>query len=365
MSDNSLEKNSFSETEHQTEDETHAFLTDSPTQDDESGRISLCPKKDVYTFESNWNTFSLSWALRPENPFRFAVGSFIEKYKNKVQIVQLDEEVDELFEVCSFDHPYPATKISWSTDKSLNAPDLLATTADYLRIWENKDDDVQLTALLRSNKNSEYCAPLTSFDWNEVDPRIIGTSSIDTTCIIWDIEAQTTTTQIIAHDKEVYDIAFTKTTNTFGSVSADGSVRLFDLRNLEHSIIIYESPGLIPLLRLAWNKLDSNYLGVVLMESEKVVILDIRIPSIPVTELEGHNASINSIAWAPHSSCHICTSGEDRQALIWDLSKVPNPIEEPVLGYTAEREINNLQWSSARNDWIAISFANKTQILRV
>lgn len=38
------------------------------------------------------------------------------------------------------------------------------------------------------NKNSEFCAPLTSFDWNETDPKRLGTSSIDTTCTIWDIE---------------------------------------------------------------------------------------------------------------------------------------------------------------------------------
>jgi hypothetical protein len=37
------------------------------------------------------------------------------------------------------------------------------------------------------NKGSEYCAPLTSFDWNDTDPTMIGTSSIDTTCTIWDI----------------------------------------------------------------------------------------------------------------------------------------------------------------------------------
>jgi WD repeat-containing protein 68 len=38
------------------------------------------------------------------------------------------------------------------------------------------------------NKNSEFCAPLTSFDWNETDPTIVGTSSIDTTCTIWNVE---------------------------------------------------------------------------------------------------------------------------------------------------------------------------------
>ena len=38
------------------------------------------------------------------------------------------------------------------------------------------------------NKNSEFCAPLTSFDWNETDLNRLGTSSVDTTCTIWDIE---------------------------------------------------------------------------------------------------------------------------------------------------------------------------------
>ena len=35
------------------------------------------------------------------------------------------------------------------------------------------------------NKNSEYCAPLTSFDWNDLDTHRIGTSSIDTTCTMY------------------------------------------------------------------------------------------------------------------------------------------------------------------------------------
>lgn len=61
-------------------------------------------------------------------------------------------------------------------------------------------------------------------------------------------------TQLIAHDKEVYDIAWGGS-GVFASVSADGSVRVFDLRDKEHSTIIYETdkPDQ-PLLRLAWNK---------------------------------------------------------------------------------------------------------------
>jgi len=95
-------------------------------------------------------------------------------------------------------------------------------------------------------------APLTSFDWNETDPSMIGTSSIDTTCTVWDVETGQAKTQLIAHDKEVYDIAFAPSTDVFASAGADGSVRMFDLRSLEHSTIIYESPELVPLLRLEW-----------------------------------------------------------------------------------------------------------------
>lgn len=40
-------------------------------------------------------------------------------------------------------------------------------------------------------------------------------------------------TQLIAHDKEVFDIAFSRAgggRDIFASVGADGSVRMFDLR---------------------------------------------------------------------------------------------------------------------------------------
>ena len=155
--------------------------------------------------------------------------------------------------------------------------------------------------------NNEYCAPLTSFDWNEIDPTILGTSSIDTTCTIWNIETgqsigstapiersnqskgleAVVKTQLIAHDKEVYDISFSRGVSgrdQFASVGADGSVRMFDLRALEHSTIIFESAQAsrdqprTPLVRLAWNKQDPNYLATMPLDSTEIIILDVRVP---------------------------------------------------------------------------------------
>ena len=99
----------------------------------------------------------------------------------------------------------------------------------------------QQKLLLDSNRSGEGCAPLTSFDWNEIDPTMIGTCSIDTTCTIWNIETGQTTRQLIAHDQDVYDISFARGKDVFATVGADGSVRMFDLRSLEHSIILYDN----------------------------------------------------------------------------------------------------------------------------
>ena len=80
-------------------------------------------------------------------------------------------------------------------------------------------------------------------------------------------------TQLIAHDKEVYDLAFSRAgggRDIFSSVGADGSVRMFDLRHLEHSTIIYEDMQHQPLLRLAWNKQDPNYLATFAMDANEV-----------------------------------------------------------------------------------------------
>ena len=382
---------------------------------------------------------------------RLGIGSFLEEYQNKVEIVTLDEDTGRFVSdpQLRFDHPYPCTKLMFAPDKECQHEDLMATTGDFLRIWKIDDDDddgsaaekekekeeenenenenanmnnnnnnnnsgsskdrksvrkgggnnnggrdtntekpstsgqkekqqqngsngadgkIELRALLANNKNSEFCAPLTSFDWNETNVNRIGTSSIDTTCTVWDIERECVDTQLIAHDKEVHDIAWGGP-DVFASASADGSVRVFDLRDKDHSTIIYENPETgVPLLRLGWNKQDPRYMATFGMESKTVAIIDIRFPTLPVAELKRHASSVNTLAWAPHSSCHICSAGDDAQALIWDLSAINQLSEgglDPVLAYEAGAEINQLQWSATQPDWIAIAFSQSLQILRV
>jgi WD repeat-containing protein 68 len=390
-------------------------MMDSPQQQQQQQQQQ---RKEIYTYAAPWTVFSLAWSNRLDasSQFRLAIGSYVEQYSNAVRVLRTryesrhrgcndyDDEPEAMviYSAAEIEHPYPCTKILWSPEgvrssSSTSAPsasggasggasgsaasgnfggrDLLATTGDYLRLWSVGEDDSRgdgslshkrEALLINNSRNSEYCSPLTSFDWNETDPSMIVTSSIDTTCTLWDIHAEAVRTQVIAHDKEVFDLAFSRGVDVFASVGADGSVRLFDLRRLEHSTIIYETPNLEPLLRLEWNRQDPNYLATFMVDSQYTIILDIRQPCRPVAMLGGHAGCVNAVAWAPHSSCHVCTAGDDSQALIWDISGMgKRPVEDPILAYNAEGEVNNLQWSTSQPDWVSIAFADKLQILRV
>jgi WD repeat-containing protein 68 len=203
-----------------------------------------------------------------------------------------------------------------------------------------------------------------------VQPSLIITSSIDTTCTIWDIPTLTAKTQLIAHDKEVYDVRFcANSVDVFVSCGADGSVRMFDLRSLEHSTIIYEpsekqqdkncklssnhrqfgacheidflaaqladplsasptrgsSSGMQslpfppPLLRIAASPHDAHLLATFSQDSNIIRVLDVRQPGQALLELKGHSASVNCIDWSSTQRGVLASGADDCCVLLWDL----------------------------------------------
>ncbi|OBZ66987.1 DDB1- and CUL4-associated factor 7 [Grifola frondosa] len=385
-------------------------------------------------YEAPWPVFALDWCkssapgqqLRPRSAFRLGIASHTEDYRNRIAIVGLQDErvlvEDDYTEYPDFvtlveaQHGYPATSLQWQPSTaasfawSQKAPttELLATTGDALRVWEYTSDAhpamsayvgrqpgagahrlTLKTALSGQSKVQNHAtgAPLTGFSWNEKAPSLIVTSSIDTTCTVWNIDTSTAITQLIAHDREVYDVAWLPgSTDIFVSVGADGSLRAFDLRSLEHSTILYETPApknipppsaspsssarppTSPLLRIAFNPVDSNYMSTFHMDGSDTQILDMRSPGQPVMELKGHRAPVNALGWSSTDTPLLATAGDDCQLLLWDLSPYtqlptasprtassglssPRPdvkkrvITDPVMAYTGPSEITNLAWS--------------------
>ncbi|KAL2202948.1 WD40 repeat-like protein [Sarocladium strictum] len=361
----------------------------------------------IYAFD--W----CKWAPQGNGAGKLAIGSYLEDGHNFIQI--LDSHLAptpqdvyqpgsskyslEFNKVAEATHSYPVTRLLWEPPSSQKqSTDLLATSGDHLRLWSlpsetpatpgssitNRGRDQPTTkltplALLSNSKTPDHTAPLTSLDWNTVSPSLIITSSIDTTCTIWDIPSLTAKTQLIAHDKEVYDVRFcANSVDVFVSCGQDGSVRMFDLRSLEHSTIIYEPTGKDdkdpsgrtspttaqqtmsnppPLLRLATSPHDTHLLATFAQDSGVIRILDVRQPGQALLELRGHAGSINCLEWSPSRRGTLASGGDDCQVLLWDLlnqSSTPGaPINggaqqdggrSPVASWECEYEINNLGW---------------------
>lgn len=169
-----------------------------------------------------WATYAYDWCKWPVTSGgscgKMALGSYLEDPHNFIQI--LDTQVVpqessvpggpqygiEFTKTAEATCAYPVTRISWEPPSSQKqSTDLLATSGDHLRLWSlptsspsavtnsiNRSSTVNTRdaptqkllplALLSNSKTPEHTAPLTSLDWNTLSPKLIITSSIDTTC---------------------------------------------------------------------------------------------------------------------------------------------------------------------------------------
>ena len=317
--------------------------------------------RQLFTFQPPFQIYALNFCTNPLHKFTLALGSFVKTQYNSISIISLSEESSQFELTCKVDQTYPTTKLLWSPDAHSN---LLASSGDSLKIFKFEENELFLRNTLMTENRKDYPPPLTSLDWNQASPNIIGTSSINTTCTIWDIEKGSIIAHMIAHDQPAYDIAFSETENIFATAGGDGSIRQFDLRNLESSTVLYEKQDISACLRLAWNKHDPFYLATITLDSNTINVLDIRLPSIPVYTLTGHNNCVNTLSWSPVHGSHLLTGADDHQAYLWDIQRSVMTIE-PTFVYSTDSEINNIAWSSVDPEWVAISKNKDLDIIRI
>ncbi|AAW44203.1 transparent testa glabra 1 protein (ttg1 protein), putative [Cryptococcus deneoformans JEC21] len=330
----------------------------------------------------------------------------------------------------------PATKVGWEPEGSVRVDqggrgELVATTGESLHLWEvakgwtegsghvghngwgNERYTLKSRSILSNTKGAHgSLPPVTSFSWNNKSPNKIVTCSIDTTATLWDINTAQAMTQLIAHDRAVYDLCWLPdSSDIFVSVGADGSLRAFDLRQLEHSTILYESSRDAPLARIAFSKKEQHMLACFGLDDSKILILDMRSPGKPVAELIGHQAPLGAIAWGSGGTRGrrestgggwLASCGDDSQLLLYDLTaplptsrsssrsnfrnsnatspyvlspsatpssqRTPSPADAvemmPAKGWTARGEINNLAFTND-GDWVGCVTGTTLKVLHV
>jgi DDB1- and CUL4-associated factor 7 len=98
-----------------------------------------CQTEQIYTYECDFQNYSIAFRNKKDNKFHLAVASYdTETMNNKVEILDLNlkKPNDGLSKINEFKHSFPPTKMMWIPDYEGNRKDILATTAEFLRIWE-------------------------------------------------------------------------------------------------------------------------------------------------------------------------------------------------------------------------------------
>ena len=257
---------------------------------------------------------------------------------------------------------FPVSSILFSPHEENK--NLLISTSDLLSVYSYEEEQLNLiVAFERKTKN--YCGPLTSCDWSRANNAIIGVSSVDHTCSIWDLNKREEKYMIIAHDKEVYDISLGPDEFIFMSTGADGSVRLFDSRQANSSSIIFETRDESAMTRLKWNLVNPNFILTVIVDKNEIYILDQRKLNAPYGILKVHTNVVNSAIWAPQSNSNLISVSDDKSALLWDIYCDSEKPEEYIMKYEAENEIENVAWGEITQNWIGIIDGNQAEILRI
>jgi WD repeat-containing protein 68 len=316
--------------------------------------------KNIYDYETDKNLYGI--AFQNGNCPRMAISSLEKSLNNKIEILELIE--NDLAKVHELQLEYPCTKLLWSPNRNANS--ILAASSDCIKLYNYSEEDHSLKSYQTLfNKKSKYCGVLTSFDWNTVNDSLLGTASVDTTCTIWDLNKASIKTQLIAHDKEVFDIQFGNDENTFISGGADGSVRLFDLRALNHSTIIYETKGSTPINKLALNLKNPNLIAALSLDKKFIYIFDSRAnANVSMDELSLHKEAVTGIVWAPDNPSQLCSVSEDYSVIISNIYNDDQMSQNTNVSYTAPSPINNVDWCKTFPEWIGITFQKRVQLLR-
>ena len=340
----------------------NALLIETPsTTSNTTSQKTDNSNKYIKTFTSDCNLFGLSFKSSKDK-LPFATSSLNMSTNNKIEIVEIDSSTDKLKSIASTPTEFPCSSVMFSPDESTS--DTFISTSDFLYIYKYADQKITKTGTLTKN-NPTYYGPLTSCDWCRSNNAIVGVSSVDTTCTIWDLNKMDFRANYIAHDKEVFDISLGPDEFTFMTTGADGCVRLFDTRTQDTFRIIFETSDGTPMTTIDWNLHNTNLILVPVLDKNEIYILDQRNSFSPFSILKDHTNVVNNARWAPNSYTNLVSVGDDKKAFIWEISTETIKPEEVILEYEAEKEIENVDWGEVTEDWVGIVYGNSVECLKI
>lgn len=251
---------------------------------------------------------------------------------------------------------FPQTGLRFSPFGSRNSNDFLVTCGDTVKLWQTSLNKMELTSEVIVNTTAD---PLTSLDWSQLEESLVICGSSDATASAIDLNAGTLASRILAHDHPIHDISFCGPSPSFVTAGFDGSIRFFDLRDLQSSIIYYQTT--LPLLRVVVSPFDSCKIATFSKDSGTVTIIDSRQPGIPCGLIH-LNCRVTCIQWSKLNASRIYSTDISGNMTVAELSSTsikPDMTEEL---YNTNGEA--IQSFIVGQSVAALTIGNKIQVIR-
>ncbi|KAI8610792.1 WD40-repeat-containing domain protein [Chytriomyces sp. MP71] len=165
---------------------------------------------------------------------------------------------------------------------------------------------------------------------------------------------QTEALPFTGHESSIEDLQWSPAEESvFASCSADGTIRIWDVRTKNKAQISWKAHG-SDVNVMSWNRL-TDYLLASGSDNGEFSVWDLRtvaasagskaLPT-PAASFHWHAKPVTSIEWHPAESSVLAVSGEDDQVTLWDLALERDAEEEPMManvaggvGVGAKREV--------------------------
>lgn len=296
--------------------------------------------------------FRIEWSSPFSTETRLAVSSYNKSLQNYLKIIKfIGPSIANESEI---EITYPICDLKFSPSGSSDNNDRLISCGDNLKLWQILPEKIQLISDIPTSTEK---VPLTTLDWSTFQESLVLVGGTDGAATAVDVSCGQIVARIIAHDHPIHDICFCGATPTFITASFDGSLRFFDLRDLQSSFIYYQTS--MPLLRIGVSPFDSNYIASFSKDSPAVTIIDTRHPGIPVYVCEYQDSPVSCIGWSRASQNSIIWSNRNMKIFSASLEDSMHP--KPQIIYNAEGQIECFSISPTL---IGASLLNKVDVIK-
>lgn len=244
--------------------------------------------ESAFCFDLPFQPFTIAFNSPYASTTRLAICSLEKTQGNWLKTVQLvgPSVINEAIIPVSL----PITAAMFSPFPTRRGAERLITTSESLKIWDVSADNLTVRQNVVIDEAKD---PLTCVDWSLISETVALTGSAGGEAFAVDIQEGTCLARIVAHDHAINDAKFCGPTTTFVTAGFDGSVRFFDLRDLESSFVYFQAA--FPLQRVETSALN-GYIAT-FGKSGCVSIIDSRKPGMPCSIIK-LDTGITSVKWS-------------------------------------------------------------------